>query len=157
MKEFEDIYSAYFPQVYGYVLKLCKDENLAEEITQETFFKVLKKIDTYRGECKLSVWICQIAKNILYTHISKQSRHMDYPLETIEAEDNLEQILENKDMAMKIHQVLHTIEEPYREVFWMKTFGELSFKEGVEKMAPSMGVAAKEIAKGVKEGLKEEK
>lgn len=129
VKNLEEIYSAYFDEVYRYVLKLCHDEQLAEEITQDTFFKVLKKIDTYRGECKLSVWICQIAKNTLYTYLSKRNRQTDYPLEIVPAKENFEQSLADKDMAMKIHNILHVMKEPYREVFWMKTFGELSFKE----------------------------
>ena len=64
MKEFETIYSEYYNSIFQYVRLLCKDETWAEEITQETFFKALNKIDAFRGECKLSVWLCQIAKNI---------------------------------------------------------------------------------------------
>lgn len=129
MEDFEKIYATYHDQVYMYVLKLCQDENLAEEVTQETFFKVLKKIDTYRGECKLSVWMCQIAKNTYYTYLKKQNRHADYPMETIADDKNIENALTDKDMALQIHQILHELEEPYREVFWMRTFGELSFGE----------------------------
>lgn len=129
MEDFEKIYTTYHEQVYMYVLKLSQDENLAEEITQETFFKVLKKIDTYRGECKLSVWMCQIAKNTYYTHLKKQNRHADYPIETIKDEKNIEVAMADKDMALQIHKILHELEEPYREVFWMRTFGELSFAE----------------------------
>lgn len=129
MEDFEKIYTAYYDQVYMYVRKLCQDESLAEEVTQETFFKVLNKIDTYRGECKLSVWMCQIAKNTYYTHLKKQNRHADYSMETIADEKNIEAALMDKDMALQIHQILHELEEPYREVFWMRTFGELSFAE----------------------------
>ena len=57
VQDFEGVYKTYFPQVYRYLLKLCSDEALAEEITQDTFFKVLKNIDSYRGECKFSVWL----------------------------------------------------------------------------------------------------
>ena len=62
MKDFEKIYSEYYDVVFQYVLSLCKDEAWAEEITQQAFFKALKSIGTFRGECKLSVWLCQIAK-----------------------------------------------------------------------------------------------
>ena len=129
MKDFAEIYNTYYEQVYYYVWKLCQDENLAEEITQETFFKVLKKIDSYRGECKLSVWMCQIAKNTFYNYVKKQKQHTDIPLETLPSEDDMEKQLVNKDMALKIHEILHTLKDPYREVFWMRTFGELSFQE----------------------------
>lgn len=71
MQEFEDLYKVYYPQVYQYILKLCQDEMLAEEITQETFFKVLKSADSFRGQCKFSVWLCQIAKNTFYSYLLK--------------------------------------------------------------------------------------
>lgn len=131
MQEFEKLYKNYYPQVYRYVLKLCGDENLAEEITQETFFKVLKKVDSFKGECKFSVWVCQIAKNTLYTHMKKKKHLSDASIDTLELEtgESIENLVADKDMALKIHEVLHVLEEPYREVFWMRTFGELSFLE----------------------------
>lgn len=131
MQEFEDLYKAYYPQVYKYILKLCQNELLAEEITQETFFKVLKSVDSFKGECKFSVWMCQIAKNTFYSYLKKNKRLADFPIETlaIENEDSLENLVADKDMALKIHAILHDMEEPYREVFWMRTFGELSFAE----------------------------
>ena len=131
MQDFEQVYKTYYPQVYLYLLKLCKDELLAEEITQDTFFKVLKNIDSYRGDCKFSVWLCQIAKNQFYSYLKKNRRLTDFPLENLseEGEEGLEVQVANKEMALKIHEVLHEIEEPYREVFWMRTFGELSFGE----------------------------
>ncbi|MBO5165311.1 MAG: RNA polymerase sigma factor [Lachnospiraceae bacterium] len=129
MSDFEEVYEKYYSHIYAYVLKLCQNEGTAEEITQETFFKVLKKIDTYRGECKLSVWICQIAKNTYYSYVKKQSRLKDGPLEKFAGQDGFEQELIDKDMAMQIHRILHTLNEPYKEVFWMRTFGELSFAE----------------------------
>ena len=129
MSNFEEIYEKYYSRIYAYVVKLCRDEGIAEEITQETFFKVLKKIDTYRGECKLSVWICQIAKNTYYSYVKKQNRLMDCPPEELAGQDSFEQAFIDKDMAMQIHRILHTLNEPYKEVFWMRTFGELSFAE----------------------------
>lgn len=129
MKDFENIYSEYYDTVFQYVLSLCKEEVWAEEITQEAFFKALKGIDTFRGNCKLSVWLCQIAKNTFYTEAKKKQRQVDYPLEAIPIEDNYEQKIFDKETAFEIHEVLHQLSEPYKEVFWMRTFGELSFAE----------------------------
>ena len=131
MQEFEELYKVHYPQVYKYILKLCQDEILAEEITQETFFKVLKSADSFKGQCKFSVWMCQIAKNTFYSYLKKNKRLADFPIETltIENDENLERMAADRDMALKIHEILHFIEEPYREVFWMRTFGELSFAE----------------------------
>lgn len=129
MKDFEKIYSEYYDTVFQYVLSLCRDEAWAEEITQEAFFKALKSIDTFRGECKLSVWLCQIAKNTLYTEAQKRQRQVDYPLEIVPTDDNVEQKIFDKETAFELHKLLHQLNDPYKEVFWMRTFGELSFAE----------------------------
>ena len=129
MKDFEKVYSEYHDDVFQYVLSLCHDDGWAEEITQEAFFKALKNIHTFRGECKLSVWLCQIAKNTFYTMAKRQQRYTDYHLEIIPSEENLEQRLLNKDTAFQLHTILHALDEPYKEVFWMRTFGELSFQD----------------------------
>ncbi len=159
MQEFEELYKAYYPQVYKYIRKLCQDELLAEEITQETFFKVLKSADSFKGQCKFSVWMCQIAKNTLYTYLKKNKRLADFPIETLslENEDDLEKLIADKDMALRIHEVLHFIEEPYREVFWMRTFGELSFGEiaGIHKKSESWARVTYQRAKmKIREELK---
>lgn len=65
MTEFEGIYRQHFRDVYSFVLSLSLNEKIAEEITQETFFKALNSIDTFNGTCKINVWLCQIAKNLL--------------------------------------------------------------------------------------------
>ena len=72
IENFDDIYRNYFSQVYFYVLDLCGSPDTAEEITQESFFRVLKKIDTFRGECSLKTWICQIAKNTYFNYCKKK-------------------------------------------------------------------------------------
>ncbi len=129
VKDFEKIYSEYYDIVFQYVLSLCSNEVLAEEITQEAFFKALKSIDTFRGECKLSVWLCQIAKNTFYVTTKRQKHQTDYPLELIQSDESMEEKLYDSDTAFQIHRVLHILDEPYKEVFWMRTFGELSFKD----------------------------
>ena len=132
MKEFEEIYKLYYPQVYRFVMSLCGDSDTAEEITQETFFRALKGINKYRGDCKLSVWLFQIAKNLYFTQKKKEERFgssAESELENKPDVINVEELIENKQLAMKIHEVLHLIEEPYKEVFWMRAFGELSFAE----------------------------
>ncbi len=129
MEDFEKIYSEYYDTVFQYVLSLCRDEVLAEEITQEAFFKALKSIDTFRGECKLSVWLCQIAKNTFYTAAKRQQRQVEYALELIQSEESIAQEISDKETSFQIHRLLHALDEPYKEVFWMRTFGELSFRE----------------------------
>lgn len=129
MKDFERIYSEHYDAVFQYVLSLCRDEAWAEEITQEAFFKALKSIDAFRGECKLSVWLCQIAKNTFYTETKRRQRQEDFPLELIPSDESFDQKIFDKETAFQIHKLLHELEEPYKEVFWMRTFGELSFRD----------------------------
>ena len=129
MEDFEKIYSQYFDIVFRYVLSLCKDETLAEEITQEAFFKALKKIDSFRVDCKINVWLCQIAKHTYYSISENKKKYVDYSYERIPDTKSIEQTIFNKEMAMQIYKILHKLEEPYKEVFWMRTFLELSFKE----------------------------
>lgn len=129
MKAFDAIYSEYYTTVYKYVLTLCHDKNVAEEVTQEAFFKALKSIDQYRGECKLRVWLCQIAKNTFLTWETQTKRRHEQPIDTLEAKEDLEQAFVNHDTAFRIHRVLHKLEDPYKEVFWLRTFGELPFSQ----------------------------
>lgn len=129
MSAFEELYKQYYSQVYFYVLGLCRNEHIAEEITQETFFKALKKLDTFRGECKLNVWIIQIAKNTFFNYCREKKPDPEASLEGVKTQGSLEEKIIDQDAAKQIHMILHKMQEPYKEVFWMRTFGELSFKE----------------------------
>lgn len=129
MSAFEELYKQYYSQVYFYVLGLCRNEHIAEEITQETFFKVLKKMDTFKGECKVNVWMIQIAKNTFYNYCRKKKFALESSLDGVETERTIEEKIIDQEAAGQIHVILHRMQEPYKEVFWMRTFGELSFKE----------------------------
>lgn len=120
----------YFKDVYKYVLSLCRDEDTAQEVTQETFFKALRSIDSFRGQCRLYVWLCQIAKNTYYSHAGKAART---PIEEsaayLASGEDLEETLADKDSAFRIHRILHRLPEPYKEVFSLRVFGELPFRQ----------------------------
>ena len=129
MSAFEELYKQYYSQVYFCVLGLCRNEHIAEEITQETFFKVLKKMDTFKGECKVNVWMIQIAKNTFYNYCREKKFALESSLDGVETERTIEEKIIDQEAAGQIHVILHRMQEPYKEVFWMRTFGELSFKE----------------------------
>ncbi|WP_395546643.1 MULTISPECIES: RNA polymerase sigma factor [unclassified Lacrimispora] len=130
MTDFNEIYSLYFRDVYKYVLSISRDEMIAEEITQETFFKALKNIDKFDGKCKLYVWLCQIAKNTFFTYRKKEKYHEDLTeAENILVESTIEQSLLSKDSVFNIHKELHRLDEPYKEVFMLRVFGDLSFSQ----------------------------
>ncbi|HHT14702.1 MAG: RNA polymerase sigma factor [Christensenellales bacterium] len=132
-KEFEQIYTIYFNDVYLFLKRLSKDRSVAEEITSETFFKAMRSIDSFRGDCDIRIWLCQIAKNCYYSYLKRRQRIVD-----VENVDNVsfpehgnsieEQILQQDDVA-QIHRLLHELPEPYKEVFMLRVFGELSFKQ----------------------------
>lgn len=128
MTSFEEVYNLYFRDVYRYALGLTRDEHIAEEITQETFFKALKSIDQFDGKCKLYVWLCQIAKNTYFTLLKKEKKTADAS-EFEDTGESIEESLLDQDSAFRIHRVLHRLEEPYKEVFSLRTFGELSFRQ----------------------------
>ncbi|MBQ3192485.1 MAG: RNA polymerase sigma factor [Oscillospiraceae bacterium] len=127
MTDFQEVYDQYFKDVYKYALSLCRDTSLAEEITQETFFKALKNIDSFKGQCRLYVWLCQIAKNTYYSYSQKSRRTA--PDQEAPSQESLEEHLITKESAFEIHKILHSLQEPYKEVFSLRVFGELSFSQ----------------------------
>ena len=129
MKDFDEIYHLYFDDVYKYVLTLSRNDTIAEEITQETFFKALKNIDNFNGSCKIYVWLCQIAKNTYFTFYQKERKNSKKSVTDFEEAYNFEVKLIDKEEAFSIHKVLHSMDEPYKEVFTLSTFGELSFSK----------------------------
>jgi len=129
--DFDKIYSMYFKDVYLYLRRLSGDEHLAEEITAQTFYKALKSLDKFRGDCDIRVWLCQIAKNSYYTHIEKNKRVESLDAKNAEAADgkSFTDIIEDKEAAKLIQSVLHSIEDPYKEVFMWRVYADMSFKE----------------------------
>lgn len=133
MTEFEEIYRTYFGDVYQYIRRLSGDENIAEEITSEAFFKAMRGISGFRGDCDIRVWLCQIAKNCYYTHLkkAKQTDSLDdMELSELPSEESTieEQCMKHEE-ARRIRAVLHNISEPYKEVFMWRVFAELNFKQ----------------------------
>ena len=130
MTDFQEVYNLYFRDVYRYALSLCRNEFLAEEITQETFYKALDKLGSFDGKCKVSVWLCQIAKNT-YISMCRKNKYLDTSADTALLSDdgNIEESFCDRETAFAIHKVLHALEEPYKEVFSLRTFGELSFRQ----------------------------
>ena len=131
--DFEQVCKEHFSDVYRYALSLCRNEAIAEEVTQETFVKAMQNINKFSGSCKLYVWLCQIAKNTYFTLYQKQKRYKaiddsDLPDFTIDIEkDYLD-----KDAAKQLHVLLHNLNEPYKEVFTLRVFGELPFAQIAE-------------------------
>lgn len=126
--DFEEIYQKYFNDVYLYMRSLALDENIAEEITQETFFKALKSIHQFDGKKDIRAWLFTIAKNTYFTHYKKQQRQISQ-IEESALDVQMVEHLADEEQAFTIHYYLHRMEDPYKEVFTLRTFGELSFEK----------------------------
>ncbi len=128
MAGFEAIYTEHFQNVYRYVYTLCRNESVAEEITQEAFYKALENLDKFDGKCRLFVWLCQIAKNTYFTYLKKQRRYAPES-EMPPSGSSMESDLEDADTAWQIHKLVHQLSEPYKEVFSLRVFGQLPFAQ----------------------------
>lgn len=129
--DFESLYKCYFSEVYYYMLSICKDEQLCEEVAQETFFKALKKIDTFDGRNDIRAWLFTIAKNTYLSNLRMKKLNIgisDVDLLPLDCSSRIEDRLEDKDNAFRIYAILHTLKEPYKEVFSLRVFGELDFE-----------------------------
>lgn len=129
--DFEQIYNTYFSDVYLYILRLSGKEDIAEEITSDTFFKAMRAIDSFRGDCDVRVWLCQIAKNSYYSYLKKNNRTQQADEAELEAlPDIAPSVAEEyvrRDEIERIQKILHGMSEPYREVFMWRVYAELSF------------------------------
>lgn len=125
----DKLYEAYYMRVFSYVMTLAGERSLAEEITQETFLRALTKRQAFRGESDEVTWLCAIAKNCFLDSARRQKRHEPIPEELPDPAKGVEQTVVDRDTSFRIHVALHALEEPYREVFELRVFGELSFRE----------------------------
>jgi RNA polymerase sigma-70 factor (ECF subfamily) len=124
----EEIYQQYAQTVYRYLLSLTRDADLAEELTQETFYQAIRSIDRFDGSCKLSTWLCAIAKRVLFSWRRK------HPVQEELAEDaglmsSAEAEVLQQQGRMELLRQIHGLPEPGREVMYLRIFGGLSFAE----------------------------
>ena len=127
----EKLYETYYMRVFSYAMTLAEgDRTQAEDITQETFFRAISKRNDFRGESDEITWLCAIAKNFFLDEKRRQRRTEPIPEEDVpDTEKSMEQKTMDRDTSFRIHVALHALEEPYREAFELRVFGELSFRE----------------------------
>lgn len=124
----DEVYEQYFHDVYLYMCSLTANSQIAEEMTQEAFFKALKALPQFDGRKDIRAWLFTIAKNTYFTHYNKQQRIIAQQQEGVEDIQLVEQ-LANKEQAFRIHRYIHRMDEPYKEVFLLRVFGELPFEQ----------------------------
>ena len=127
--KFEEVYSKYYNSVYRYLITITKDINMAEEITQETFYKALKNIDKYDPKFKMLTWLCEIAKNTYYSYCKKYKKICELDKNMLDDEETIIEKVIDSEQNLEILKILHSLEEPYKEVFTLRIYGELSFKQ----------------------------
>lgn len=132
MQDIEKIYKEYFETVNKYLFCLTHNSDLSEELTQETFYRAVQKINTYKGECKISVWLCQIAKNLWYDYCRKNKRIVnakEQDLFNIKSSDVLEDEMILSEEKFSLFKKMQKLDEKTREVIYLRITGELTFKE----------------------------
>ena len=130
MQDMEQIYKQYFETVNKYLFCLTHNSDISEELTQETFYRAVKKINTFKGDCKMSVWLCQIAKNLWYDEIKKNKKIEDIEeILSIQSEDKIEDKVVLNESKLELYKKIQKLDEQTREVIYLRITGELSFKE----------------------------
>ena len=132
MQDIEKIYEEYFETVNKYLFCLTHNSDISEELTQETFCKAVKKINTYKGECKMSAWLCQIAKNLWYDQCRKNKKFVntkESELLNMQVLSSLEEQVISNDEKIRLYKKMQKLDTQTREVMYLRITGELSFKE----------------------------
>ena len=132
MKEnhIEQLYKDYARKIHSYLFYLCKDNHMADDLTQETFYQAMKSIDKFRGECKVSVWLCQIAKHLWFKEVEKRKKVSFEKFENdINSNTNIEALNINHINSIDLFKILHNFDEKTKELMYLRLTGFLSFKE----------------------------
>lgn len=131
MQDIKQIYEEYFETVNKYLFCLTHNNDISEELTQETFYKAVQKINTYKGKCKMSVWLCQIAKNLWYDQCRKNKKviNIEENLFDVQAPDSTENQVISNDEKISLYKKMQKLDEKTREVIYLRITGELTFKE----------------------------
>lgn len=131
MKNIEEIYNKYANLIKNYIYTITRNKELAEEVMQETFVVAINQINKFRGECEISVWLCSIAKKILYKRTKKDNTYSMISIEEIEIPDQkkIEEDYIKNDSKLRLYQALQDLDANTREVMYLRLTGDLSFKE----------------------------
>ena len=123
------LYETCYMRVFSYLMTLAGDRSLAEELTQETFYRAFTRQREFRGESDEVTWLCAIAKNLFVDEQRRSSRRGEIPEDLPDHAKSVAKTVEDRDSSFRIHLILHEMEDPYKEVFELRIFGELNFRE----------------------------
>jgi RNA polymerase sigma-70 factor (ECF subfamily) len=132
MQNIEEIYEEYFETVNKYLFCLTHNKEISDDLTQETFCRAVENINAFRNECKISVWLCQIAKNLWYNELKKNKKmdHIDDEhISMIPSKGDVENDVISNSNKLELYKRLQKLDKQTREVVYLRITGELSFKE----------------------------
>lgn len=159
MQDMNAIYKKYGEIVYKYVFCLTGNEDTTEEIVQETFLVAVKDINKFRGECKISTWLCQISKYIWHKRLKKEKSKKEVPLDVLQntlfIQESIEDNFCNKESKIKLFKKLQSFDETTRNVMYLRIFGNFEYTEIAEIMGKTSNWARVVFFRG-KQKLKEE-
>ena len=159
MQDMDTIYKKYGEIVYKYVFCLTGNEDTTEEIVQETFLVAVKDINKFRGECKISTWLCQISKYIWYKKLKKEKSKKEIPLDLLQntlcIEESIEENLWSKEKKIQLFKKLQNFDEDTKNVMYLRIFGNFEYNEIAEIMNKTSNWARVVFFRG-KQKLKEE-
>lgn len=136
MQDIEKVYREYSSTVYKYLFCLTGKEEVSEDLTQETFAIAIKQINKFRGDCKISVWLCQIAKHLWYKELKKRKKNKNISIndlnEEIRISETTEDIICKREEKLKLFKDMQKLDEQSREVMYLRMVGNLNFIEIAE-------------------------
>jgi RNA polymerase sigma-70 factor (ECF subfamily) len=129
----DELYKEYFQTVFKYLFCMTRDADLSEELAQETFYQAIKTYDNFRGDCKISTWLCQIAKYLWLKEYEKRKRYtfdtLDEISDNLPAKENVEYEALVSESKIELYKRLQSVDEKTREVMYLRLTGDLSFRE----------------------------
>ena len=131
MEDMNQVYRQHAQTVYKFLLAQCRNPDLAEELTQETFYQALKGLNSFRGDCAPQTWLCAIAKRLWYRELSRRGRTppVEEALERVPAPDDPALETEEKDDRLLLYRAIQKLDPETREVIYLRLAGDFSFRE----------------------------
>jgi len=132
-KSLEQLYVEYSDRIYRYIFLQVRQKELAEDLTQETFFRALKNIHTFNNQASLATWLTKIARNATYDHFRRKRIIRFFSLDSEVSEDTSslspEDELLKKDLTARLYNALASLKTSYRDVLILRKINENSIKE----------------------------
>lgn len=128
MQSMEEIYRQHAQTVYRFLLAQTRSADLAEELTQETFYQAVRSVEGFRGGCAVTTWLCGIAKNVWRTYRRRHPPEEELD-ETAAAPDLPDDVLLAGEERVELLRKMQTLGSDMREVMYLRIFGALSFRE----------------------------